>query len=108
MILKYGISGAFLTMALTLTLAAAAGTSRGNDKDKDKDAPAATTSANRAAQDDNMRVEGERNFHANCGRCHSAPPKFAPRMAGTIVRHMRVRATITDEEMRSILRYLAQ
>ncbi len=106
--LKYGIPGAFLAMALTLALAAAAGTRGGNDKDKDKDAPAATTAANHAAQDDNMRLEGERNFHANCARCHSAPPKFAPRMAGTIVRHMRVRATITNEEMRSILHYLAQ
>ncbi len=107
---KYGVLAAILTMALSMAMAGFAGTGVGNDKDKDKDkdAPAATTAANHAALDDNMRLEGERNFHANCGRCHSAPPKFAPRMAGTIVRHMRVRATITNEEMRSILRYLAQ
>lgn len=76
-------------------------------KDKDKDAPAAAPT-NTAAQDDPMRLEGEKAYHANCGRCHMAPPKFAPRMMATIVRHMRVRATITDQEMRSILHYMTQ
>jgi mono/diheme cytochrome c family protein len=57
---------------------------------------------------DFRRLEGERRFHANCGRCHAAPQKFPPRMMATIVRHMRVRATITDEDMRSILFYMTQ
>jgi mono/diheme cytochrome c family protein len=55
-----------------------------------------------------MRVEGEKRFHANCGRCHAAPHKFPPRMMATIVRHMRVRATITDEDMRYILYYMSE
>jgi hypothetical protein len=55
-----------------------------------------------------MRLEGEKRFHSNCGRCHSAPRKFPPRMMATIVRHMRVRATITDEDMRFILHYMTQ
>jgi mono/diheme cytochrome c family protein len=55
-----------------------------------------------------MRLEGERRFHANCGRCHAAPHKFPPRMMATIVRHMRVRATITDEDMRLVLYYMTQ
>jgi len=59
-------------------------------------------------QDDATRVEGEKRFRANCGRCHAAPPKFAPRMMATIVRHMRVRATITDEDMRVILHYMTR
>ena len=57
---------------------------------------------------DTMRVEGEKRFRANCGRCHAAPHKFAPRMMATIVRHMRVRATITDEDMRLVLFYMTQ
>jgi hypothetical protein len=44
---------------------------------------------------DSMRLEGEQRFHANCGRCHAAPQKFPPRVMGTVLRHMRVRATIT-------------
>jgi len=58
--------------------------------------------------DDLMRIEGERRFHANCGRCHAAPQKFPPRVMATVVRHMRVRATITDEDMHYILHFLTQ
>ena len=74
----------------------------------------ATNSAPAAAarvqheEDENARAEGERRFHANCGRCHQSPHKFPPRMMATIIRHMRVRATITDEDMRLILRYMTQ
>ncbi len=57
---------------------------------------------------DSMRVQGEQRFRANCGRCHAAPQKFPPRMMGTILRHMRVRATITDEDRRLILFYMTQ
>lgn len=61
-----------------------------------------------SAQAATMRLEGEKRFRANCGRCHAAPQKFPPRMMGTIVRHMRVRATITDEDMRLVLFYMTQ
>jgi len=54
------------------------------------------------------RIEGEKRYHANCGRCHMAPQKFPPRAMATIVRHMRVRATITDDDMRLILKYMTQ
>jgi mono/diheme cytochrome c family protein len=57
---------------------------------------------------DAMRVEGEERFRTNCGRCHQAPHKFSPRMMGTIVRHMRVRAMLTDEDMKSILAYMTE
>jgi mono/diheme cytochrome c family protein len=52
--------------------------------------------------------EGEKRFHANCGRCHQSPHRFPPRMVMTIERHMRVRATLTDEDMRAIVAYLEQ
>ena len=55
-----------------------------------------------------MRVQGEQRFRANCGRCHAAPQKFPPRMMATVLRHMRVRATITDEDMRLVLFYMSQ
>lgn len=57
---------------------------------------------------DEMRVEGERRFRANCARCHAAPQKFPPRMMATVLRHMRVRATITAEDRRLILLYMTQ
>jgi mono/diheme cytochrome c family protein len=57
---------------------------------------------------DAMRVQGEQRYRANCGRCHAAPQKFPPRMMATVLRHMRVRATITDEDMRLVLFYMSQ
>jgi hypothetical protein len=61
-----------------------------------------------AAENRAVRVEGEKRFRTNCGRCHMPPRKFPPRMMATIVRHMRVRALITDEDMRYILAYMTQ
>lgn len=55
-----------------------------------------------------MRIEGEKRFHTNCGRCHLAPHKFPPRAMATIIRHMRVRAMITDEDMKYIFSYMTQ
>jgi mono/diheme cytochrome c family protein len=60
------------------------------------------------ADENNLRIEGEQRFRTNCGRCHMAPHKFPPRMMATIIRHMRVRATLTDEDMRIILRYMTE
>jgi hypothetical protein len=54
------------------------------------------------------RIEGERRFRQNCGRCPLAPQKYPPRMMATILRHMRVRATITDEDAKIILRYMTE
>ena len=58
--------------------------------------------------EDEMRVEGEKRFRANCGRCHQSPHKFPPRMMLTIERHMRVRALVTDEDIRLIIHYMTQ
>jgi mono/diheme cytochrome c family protein len=55
-----------------------------------------------------VRVEGEKRFRTNCGRCHMPPHKFPPKMMATMVRHMRVRALITDKDMRFILAYMTQ
>ena len=61
-----------------------------------------------AAEERALRLEGEKRFRTNCGRCHQAPHKFPPRVMATAIRHMRVRAMITDEDMRLILRYMTQ
>ena len=97
------ISAAFLALAMLLALGAAAKTNDG----KSSTAPA-TTTATSSTQDENLHLEGEKRFRSNCGRCHTAPPKFPSRMMATIVRHMRVRAAITDADMRLILRYMTE
>ena len=89
-----------LLFVLTLALTAFAGSS---NKKEGAAAPVV-----RVTDADTMRVQGEQRFRANCGRCHAAPQKFPPRVMGTVVRHMRVRAQITDEDMRLILFYMTQ
>ena len=77
-------------------------------KSSDKDAPPAAAPAASASAVQDSRLEGERRCRSNCGRCHTAPRKFAPRLMSTIVRHMRVRATLTEEDMRLILQYMTE
>jgi len=51
--------------------------------------------------------EGEKRFRTNCGRCHNAPEAISPREARAVVRQMRVRAMLSTEDEKFILRYLA-
>ena len=61
------------------------------------------TSASHAAPED----QGERAFRQNCSRCHNAPEELPTRVTGTVVLHMRVRASLSAADERAILRYLA-
>ena len=90
------------TLALTSSLFAGSPSAKREPKEAESAAIVHPSDA------DSMRVEGEKRFHANCGRCHAAPEKFPPRMMGTVLRHMRVRATITEEDRRMILFYTTQ
>ncbi len=101
--MRTAISTAFLALVMLLALGAAAKT--GGNKDS---ATSTTTTAASSSQDENLHLEGEKRFRSNCGRCHTAPPKFPSRTMATIVRHMRVRANITDDDMRLILRYMTE
>jgi cytochrome c5 len=49
--------------------------------------------------------EGQRVFEQNCARCHNAPEGFSPRITGTIVRHMRVRASLSRHDEEVLLHY---
>jgi cytochrome c5 len=49
--------------------------------------------------------EGERIFMQNCSRCHATPEGFSPRISGTIVRHMRVRASLSQHDEEELLRF---
>jgi len=48
---------------------------------------------------------GERVFEQNCSRCHNAPEGFSSRISGTIVRHMRTRANLSEEDAQAVLRF---
>lgn len=50
--------------------------------------------------------EGEKIFQQNCSRCHTAPEGFPPRVTGTVLRHMRVRANLSAHQEQELLQYL--
>jgi len=95
----------WIVLAALGTLAPASSLFAGSPSAKKEASEAAVVNAGDA---DGMRIEGEKRFHANCGRCHAAPQKFPPRMMGTVLRHMRVRATITEADRRLILFFMTQ
>ncbi len=49
--------------------------------------------------------DGQQVFEQNCSRCHTAPQGFSPRISGTVVRHMRVRAGLSAEDEKALLRF---
>ncbi len=51
--------------------------------------------------------DGERAFHANCGRCHKPPEQLSPSSVPAVIRHMRVRAMLPEKDVQAIVRYLA-
>jgi hypothetical protein len=92
-----------LALSVSSTVAATVAEGKAGKHNDAAPAPIPTTMT-----DDNVRVEGEKRFQANCGRCHQSPHKFPARMMLTIERHMRVRALTTEDDMRLIVRYLNQ
>lgn len=49
--------------------------------------------------------EGQQVFARRCSSCHNAPEGFSPRISGTVVRHMRVRANLSQHEEEALLRF---
>jgi cytochrome c5 len=87
------LCAAAIAFALETTMLAAAPASAAPDRTDKQARPQPSSS-------------GERAFQQNCSRCHSAPEGFSPSISGTIVRHMRVRASLSSEDERAILKYL--
>jgi cytochrome c5 len=74
------------------------------DSSQDKQAAA---NQNRAAKDPNSeQSDGEKKFKRNCSRCHETPEGFSPAISGTVLRHMRVRASLSKQDEQDILRFL--
>jgi cytochrome c5 len=49
--------------------------------------------------------DGQKVFEQNCGRCHDAPPGFSSSISGTVSRHMRVRANMSQADYEALLRF---
>jgi cytochrome c5 len=73
----------------------------------DQTAQRGKSSASASASKQASASEGEKRFEAQCGRCHVPPEDLSPREARAVVRQMRVRAMISAEDERLILKYIA-
>jgi mono/diheme cytochrome c family protein len=69
--------------------------------------PQAPSAANAQDTASSQATAGERLFRTHCGRCHNPPESISPREARAVVRHMRVRATLSTEDEKLILKFLA-
>jgi mono/diheme cytochrome c family protein len=49
---------------------------------------------------------GQQVFAQNCYRCHQEPRGFSPSISGTVARHMRVRAGLSDEDYKALMNFL--
>jgi cytochrome c2 len=49
--------------------------------------------------------DGEGIFAQNCSRCHNAPDGFSSRISGTVLRHMRVRASLSKHDEAELMRF---
>ena len=88
-------------------LASGAGIAAAQSKPADASAPkqaAAKAAPKQSAA--NTPDPGERAFQANCTRCHYAPEQLNPRISGTILMHMRVRASLSAQDERDIMHFL--
>lgn len=53
-------------------------------------------------------IDGEQVYKSNCTRCHIAMHAYSEKVSRVIVRHMRVRAMLTQEEADAVLGYLLE
>lgn len=88
-----------------LIFGAAALAFAGSTTKSSKPAPA-SSAVSSPESDQQWMIEGEKRYRTNCGRCHLPPHKFPPRAMATAVRHMRVRAMLTEDDMKYLLYYM--
>lgn len=62
---------------------------------------------NASTQNQQTNNTGEQVFMRNCSRCHQPPMSISPRITGTVIMHMRVRARLSREDQKLLLKYLA-
>lgn len=73
----------------------------------DARSPQSNSKSNQSAVTKNSQPDGEKQFQANCGRCHNPPEAISPREERAVVRHMRVRAMLSAEDEKLILKFLS-
>ena len=56
----------------------------------------------------NQNMDGQQVFEQNRSRCHNTPQGFSPSISVAVARHMRVRAGLSAQDEKALLRFLNQ
>jgi cytochrome c5 len=97
--LRYATAAALLGLAL-------AGAAQTQPSQPEQKTQQAAKPQSTATHSNNQKAsEGQTIFEQNCTRCHNQPEGFSPRISGTIVRHMRVRASLSAHDEQELLRF---
>jgi cytochrome c5 len=100
------MSSKHLLLLAVVALGLISGRSQAASQDQTPAAKATKKPAAAARSSQQSGDEGDRIFQQNCSRCHNAPEGFSDRISGTIVRHMRVRASLSQHDEQQLLRFL--
>jgi len=90
-----------LAIVCCLGIAVMAGRGQNNAAPQNNQSSSAAESAGTGETD-----RGQQVFEQNCARCHSAPEGFSPRISGTVARHMRVRANLSQVDYKALMKFL--
>lgn len=97
-VFRYAIAVALFSLPL-------AGAAQKQPDPGQKNRPDTKQQSQPAQAQKHVQSEGERIFVQNCARCHTPPDGFSSRISGTIVLHMRVRASLSDHDAHELMRY---
>ena len=65
-----------------------------------------TQNASQKPQATSLEVRGQEVFQQNCRRCHQSPAGIPPKITGTVAKHMRVIARLSDSDYKALLKFL--
>jgi cytochrome c5 len=90
-----------LLLAAAVAIGGTVATSQTEGTPQSPQTKAHTKNVHAANQD-----RGQKVFEQNCARCHNAPGGFPPSISGTVATHMRVRAGLSEADVKALLRFL--
>jgi cytochrome c5 len=96
-----GIALGLQLFAGTLTIGAAGAIGQTDNAPQQSENKATTKNVHAVSSD-----RGQQVFAQNCARCHNAPQGFSPSVSGTITMHMRVRAGLSQADIKALRQFL--
>ena len=95
-----------LILSISLLISASHVLAQGAGNSPAQPAPGSRTTASTPAQKQTGNEDGQQVFQRNCSRCHHEPEGFPPAVSGTVARHMRVRANLSEKQYKALLSFL--